>query len=157
MARTDWRRLAASALLLLAGQAGADPATIERGRRLFEGQLPLAGRVTGHSTDLPAAASRCANCHAAGTALPAGGGVRPAAAAASANASQSFGPALSAAALTRDLPRRGGPPSRYDEAALCKLLATGIDPAYVIIPRSMPRYDLPAADCSALWAYLTRP
>ena len=68
----------------------------------------------------------------------------------------SFGPGLTADSLTRDIPRRGGPPSHYDEAALCKLLSTGIDPAYIIIPRSMPRYDVAAADCTALWAYLSQ-
>jgi hypothetical protein len=141
----------AALLCLAAGSlsaAFAAPADIERGRRLFVGELPLAGRVTGHTTDLPPNASRCANCHAAGTALPSLAGTATSAA--------SFGPALNADMLTRETPRRGGPPSLYDEQALCKLLTTGVDPAYIIIPRNMPRYTVSAADCRALWSYLSQ-
>jgi hypothetical protein len=127
--------------------ASASPPELERGRQLYFGEVPLVGRVTGHTTDLPPNALRCINCHAAGTAPPAAPG---------AAASASFGPALNAEVLTRQIPRRGGPPSRYDDASLCKLLTTGIDPAYIIIPRNMPRYTLSAADCRALWSYLTQ-
>lgn len=153
------RRLAGLGCVLGLAAAGANPADVERGRRLFQGELPLAGRVNGHSADLPPQASRCVNCHAAGTALPAPS-KRPApspSAPAGAASTPSFGPALDATLLLRDVRRRGGPPSRYDEAALCKLLSTGIDPAYVIIPRNMPRYELTATDCHALWTYLIRP
>jgi len=125
----------------------ASPVDVERGRQLYFGELPLVGRVTGHATDLPPSALRCINCHVVGTAPPA-----PAGSAAAA----SFGPALSADTLTRQTPRRGGPPSRYDEQSLCKLLTSGIDPAYVIIPRNMPRYTLSAADCRSLWSYLSQ-
>jgi hypothetical protein len=128
--------------------AAPAPADIERGRQLFGGEAALVGRVTGHTTDLPAPASRCANCHRAGTAPPStAGSASP----------TSFGPVLNADVLTREIPRRGGPPSRYDEQAFCKLLATGVDPAYVIVPRNMPRYTLPPADCRALWLYLSQP
>lgn len=127
--------------------ASASTAEVERGRQLFFGELPLVGRVTGHTTDLPPNALRCINCHTAGTAPP----VSPGAA-----SSASFGPALNADTLTRPTPRRGGPASRYDEQALCKLLTTGIDPAYIIIPRNMPRYALNSADCRALWLYLSQ-
>ena len=150
--------LAASA----AAWSAPDAALLERGRQLFHGEAPLAGRITGHTSDLPPQASRCANCHARGTAPPAGvGRSLPAAsststASASAAAASSFGPALDATLLLRDVARRGGPPSRYDEAAFCKLLDTGIDPAYIIIPRTMPRYTLSAADCKALWAYTSQ-
>lgn len=149
-----WRRLAELGLATVLGLAAAlpaawaGPAEIERGRRLFNGELPLPGRVTGHTADLPPQASRCSNCHGAGTAPPAQG--------VASAPTASFGPTLNADALTRDLARRGGPPSRYNEAALCKLLSTGIDPAYIIIPRSMPRYDVVPADCAALWAYLSQ-
>ena len=135
------------------GAACAGAADVEMGRRLFTGELPLAGRVTGHTTDLPQQASRCVNCHAAGTAVPS------ASASASASAgpsTQSFGPVLNADLLAKNRPRRGGPPSKYDAAALCKLLTTGIDPAYIIIPRNMPRYDASIAECNALWAYLSQ-
>lgn len=143
-----WRALGLACLVL--GQlpaAFASATDVERGRRLYFGELPLAGRVAGHGTDLPANALRCINCHVAGTAAPASSSVA---------AAPSFGPALNAQMLTRQTPRRGGPPSRYDEQALCKLLSTGVDPAYVIIPRNMPRYSLNAADCRALWSYLSQ-
>ena len=131
--------------------AAAQAADADRGRRLFNGDLPLDSTISGHRAPLPAQASRCVNCHAAGSAPPS-----TTAASASA-ATQSFGPALSAKLLLQDARRRGGPPSRYDEAALCKLLSTGIDPAYIIIPSSMPRYQLSPADCKALWVFLTQP
>lgn len=149
MTRAHLLRIAALACLVagLLSAAAATPADIERGRQLFVGELPLAGRVTGHTADLPPNASRCVNCHAAGTAPPSLAGSASAA---------SFGPALNANVLTRATPRRGGPPSRYDEEALCKLLTTGVDPAYIIIPRNMPRYTMTAADCQALWSYLNQ-
>ena len=53
--------------------------------------------------------------------------------------------------------RRGGPPSRYDAAGLCTLLRSGVDPAHVIILRTMPRYDINDADCQSLWLHLTAP
>jgi hypothetical protein len=139
-------------LLGLAASIGvaAQAADAERGRRLFNGDLPLSGVITGHTSALPPQASRCVNCHAVGSAPPS-------AASANAASTQSFGPALNAKLLLQDARRRGGPPSRYDEAALCKLLSTGIDPAYIIIPASMPRYELGTADCKALWTFLTQP
>jgi hypothetical protein len=115
-----------------------------RGRNLFEGAVALRGTIAGHASELPPPGARCINCHAAG--------LEPAA-----QPAASFGPALTRRQLTQALPRRGGPPSRYDEATFCRLLRTGIDPAYVLITRSMPRYELPDEDCRALWAYLAGP
>lgn len=143
------RALALASGLVASMGAAAQAADIERGRRLFNGDLPLTGAVSGHTTTLPPQASRCVNCHAPGSAPPSGS--------ASAASTQSFGPALGPKLLLQDTRRRGGPPSRYDEAALCKLLSTGVDPAYIIIPASMPRYQMTSADCSALWAFLTQP
>lgn len=128
--------------------AAGEPSVPERGRRLFVGELPLTARVTGHAAALPPQAARCMNCHAVGSAGPA---------APASDATRSFGPVLGSALLTQAVARRGGPPSRYDEAAFCRLLATGIDPADVIIPREMPRYEVSAADCRALWAHLSAP
>jgi len=137
--------------VLALGLCGAAPAqqdspALDRGRRLFHGELPLPGQITGHGTPLPAQASRCVNCHA----------LESAAAAASASA-PSFAPLLGPRQLTSPAPRRGGPPSRYDEAGFCRLLRSGVDPAYIVIERAMPRYEMPAADCRALWIYLTSP
>ncbi|WPB55469.1 hypothetical protein [Xylophilus sp. GOD-11R] len=114
------------------------------GRALFHGeespsQPPVAGRLAGHPTSLPVAATRCVNCHAA---------------TAAANA---VGTPVQGGALQRLTPRRGGPPSAYDAASLCRLLRDGIDPADVLIDQTMPRYQVDDAQCAALWAWLTRP
>jgi hypothetical protein len=116
----------------------------ERGRRLFTGDAPMVARVAGHDSTLPPEATRCSNCHATG----AGG--------APATASAGFGGLLTPQRLTGLHARRGGPPSRFDEAGLCRLLRTGVDPAHVVIPGTMPRYDVGEADCRALWAHLSR-
>jgi len=135
-----------SALLLWPATApAADAVAHDLGRRLFGGEAMLRGTITGHQNALPALASRCVNCHSA-SAVPA---------TASATTNPSFAPALTRQRLTELTARRGGPPSRYDEASFCRLLRTGIDPAYVLIPRNMPRYELPDADCRALWVYLS--
>jgi len=63
---------------------------------------------------------------------------------------------LSRHSLASLQPRRGGPPSRFDDSSLCRLLRTGVDPAHVVIQRSMPRYELSDADCRALWAHLSK-
>jgi hypothetical protein len=118
------------------------------GEQAFEGRSPLSARIDGHESTLPARASACANCHRP-SASPAGGDGTPAPAA-------SLGPRLTRAGLLEPAARRGGPPSRYDEAAFCRLLRTGQDPAGVMLPRAMPRYELSDADCMQLWRHLTR-
>ena len=105
---------------------------------------PLRGRLAGHPDLLPVVATRCVNCHAVD------GSKRPPGAAA-------FGPALGPATLARALARRGGPPSRYDADSLCRLLREGVDPAWVVIDAAMPRYEIDAAQCQALWASLSHP
>lgn len=140
----------AAGFLVASPSAAAGPPPDEvRGRALFEGDAPLAGRLTGHDSDLPPAASRCSNCHRRDTAPP--GAPAPAG-----DETRSFGPALDAANLAESKPRRGGPPSRYDAASLCRVLRDGIDPAWVMIDRTMPRYQLEDADCEALWRHLIR-
>jgi hypothetical protein len=123
--------------------AGAEDAA--RGRQLFVGEVPLAARIVGQDFALPAQASRCINCHGMTTTAPGASGAL----------AQAAAPALSAATLGEAVRRRGGPPSRYDAAALCVLLRSGVDPAYVMIQRTMPRYDISDADCRALWQHLT--
>lgn len=140
--------LAAAGAAMALPPAAAPAEALARGRALFAGTAPLRGTISGHGSALPPAGARCVNCHSAGAAGPAG---------APASAAASFGPLLMRQHLTELLPRRGGPPSRYDEATFCRLLRTGIDPAYVLITRSMPRYELPDADCQALWLHLTGP
>ena len=131
--------------------AAVGDAELERGQRLFSGAEPLRGTISGHPSALPPFASRCVNCHAPGSSTP---GAKPTSASAPPT-NTTFAPLLTPAYLTGAIARRGGPPSRYDEAAFCRTLRTGIDPAYVIVSRSMPRYELPDADCHALWRQLT--
>jgi hypothetical protein len=138
------RRSLLVALALAQGAFASDGASAARGRKLFEGEVALAARIVGQDFALPAEASRCVNCH--GTT------------ASSAPADpQRIGPSLTRAALTDAVRRRGGPPSRYDAASLCKLLRSGVDPAHVIILRTMPRYEISDADCRSLWQHLTDP
>lgn len=139
--------IAVFALLLLAGAVvgglrwRAAAALVERGRALYAGEVPLPGRILGHDLDLPVVASRCINCH---------GGDRDAA-----GKGDTYAPRLDRATLAEPRTRRGGPASRYDARALCTLLSTGVDPAHVVIPRTMPRYRPSDDDCAALWAYLS--
>ncbi len=126
--------------LVFSGVAAARPlGTAARGRALFNGKEPLAGRVRDHRSPLPAQVVVCRNCHAA----QAGAGQPPPA------------PAVDRALLLQAVPRRGGPPSAYDRAAFCKLLRTGVDPAYVLVAREMPVFELDDAQCDSLWLYLT--
>ncbi|HVV16896.1 MAG TPA: hypothetical protein VHH90_06795 [Polyangia bacterium] len=139
-------RLAAVALAaaVCSGTASARaPVTAARGRALYTGREPLAGRVRDHRSDLPAAVVVCRGCHGAGVAAP---GAAPAPAPA---------PAIDRALLLEPRPRRGGPPSAYDLPAFCRLLRTGVDPAYVLVAREMPVFDLDDAQCESLWRFVT--
>lgn len=150
---TTWRWAKRLALLLalaavawLARQAWTGHQTAQAGARLFNGQQALDASIRGHVDRLPPAATRCANCHAPQpmrqAALQAG------------LAPEAFAPLLNAAQLLEARARRGGPPSRYDPSSFCKLLRTGIDPAWVLLPRDMPRYELSDLQCAQLWAHL---
>ncbi|NML16567.1 c-type cytochrome [Azohydromonas caseinilytica] len=135
--RSRLPRAAACALLLWALTNGMPAPDRARGQRLFQGEEPLAARIAGQDFALPAGASRCGNCH---------GGA----------AAQRIAPLLTTVSLTSATSRRGGPPSRYDAASFCRLLRSGVDPAHVIVPRTMPRYELSDADCADLWSHLSR-
>lgn len=127
----------------------ADSPEARRGKELFLGRVPLKARMVGHDMDLPSSAVQCHNCHRTAGATPV------ASAAPVGVASDSLGPTLNRETLTGLVPRRGGPPSRYDNESFCRVLSTAIDPAYVIVNSTMPRYKMSAADCGALWTYLT--
>jgi hypothetical protein len=120
-----------------------------QGRQLFHGEAStlgaVPGRLAGHGDDLPAMATRCANCHTSGE-----GSVVP-------SKTLEFAPRLNRQGLAQPLARRGGPPSTYDSAALCKLLREGIDPAWVMIRQEMPRYAATDTQCVALWTFLVLP
>ena len=125
--------------------SGAESLTAQ-GARLFDGREPLEATMAGHATPLPLQAARCSQCHA-GPAGPAkGNGSGPALP----------GPLMNGAYLRSALPRRGGPPVVYDRSAFCQTLRSGVDPAHVVLPRTMPRFDIDEVRCVALWTYLTR-
>jgi hypothetical protein len=126
-------------VLLTALVSPAAPRLFSRGEGLFFGRERLQGRIRGHESRLPPDAVRCRNCHAAGKQA------LDAAAAA---------PRIDRSWLLEPRSRRGGPPSSYDRPAFCKLLRTGIDPAYVLIAREMPIYDLDDARCADLWKFV---
>jgi hypothetical protein len=124
------------AALLPASGGAADDA--RRGAELFDGRRPLVARIAGHAEPLPAEAARCSNCHRENR-----------------DARDAFAPLLTRQHLLDDVARRGGPPSRYDERAFCRALRSGIDPAWIILSRAMPRYQVDEATCAALWTHLT--
>lgn len=134
------RRVAVIALLIVLAACGN--AERERGQALFAGDLPVVARIAGHDERLPSSASRCTNCH---------GFVSPSTPATGAT----FGPSLSSRFLLEARSRRGGPASRFDAAGFCRLLRTGVDPASIIIARTMPLYEISDPDCVALWTYLS--
>jgi hypothetical protein len=131
------------AALLLATTEDTIAADVTRGRALFDGSAALAARVHGQDFALPAQASRCVNCH-----------LVPAVPAFAASAPADGAPPLTAESLSTLSRRRGGPPSRYDATSLCTLLRSGVDPAHVMIQRTMPRYEISDTDCQALWLHL---
>jgi hypothetical protein len=126
--------------------AQAESIVAEAGARAFDGRSPLVARIDGHERTLPPQAAACANCHLPSRGPASPDGTRPAA--------TSLGPVLHRAALLEPAPRRGGPPSRFDQASFCRLLRTGEDPAGVLLPRAMPRYLLDDAACAQLWQHL---
>jgi hypothetical protein len=137
------RRMLAAAAVAVALAAGATAVAGSgwvRGWALYHGHLEAAGRIMGHGADLPPAAARCANCH---DAAPGAGLAR-----------RSIAP-LDRASLTEARPRRGGPPSAYTSESFCAVVRGGIDPAMVMVNRTMPRFDMPDADCAALWTYVS--
>lgn len=117
--------------------------SINTGRQMFEGERPVQGMLSDDDAVLPATASRCANCHQWSEASPPDGGT------------QAIGPALTKEWLLALRRRRGGPASRYDLTSFCTLLRTGVDPAHVLIQRTMPRYQVDETGCRALWDFLT--
>jgi hypothetical protein len=122
-----------SPLKLAAGEISAT-----RGAALFRGNEALSGMIRGHDDKLPPSVVVCANCHEAATGL-----------------SAAKVPLISRALLLDMRQRRGGPPSRYDQASFCRMLRTGSDPATVLVAREMPVYDVGDDQCASLWHFLT--
>jgi hypothetical protein len=151
MARPSWRWLIPVAAILCGGRDVAG--RLELGRALFAGDRSLSARMVGHAFDLPPAAVVCANCHrrwvcpVVGADGDAGDGA----------GAQGFGSPLTPERLTRAMRRRGGPSSFYDRARFCRVLREGIDPAFVMIAQTMPRYAMSDPECEAMWAFLLSP
>jgi hypothetical protein len=127
--------------LVQMGVAGASTnpeSSASPGRRMFLGESPLQGAIASHAESLPARTVSCANCH-----LGAGPG-----------SGASFAPMLNRAGMTQMRGRRGGPPSVFALASFCRMLRTGVDPAFILITRQMPRYTLSDDQCQDLWRYL---
>ena len=106
---------------------------------MFFGETPLLGTLVGHQRPLPPEMVGCANCHSEGS-----GSI----------STRSFAPRLNRAGMIAPRGRRGGPPSRFSAVSFCRLLRTGVDPAYIVINRQMPRYMLDDGQCLDLWQYL---
>lgn len=143
-----WRlfgRVAGMVILacLLQPEAAGAPANADSaastGRRMFFGEGALQGTILGHTEALPPRLASCANCHLDEAGL---------------RSSTSFAPPLNRQGMTQSRGRRGGPPSLFSPVTFCRMLRTGVDPAYVLITRQMPRYTLSDDQCLDLWRYL---
>lgn len=114
---------------------------IELGEKIFLGQVPLNGKLAGHQDNLPGQVAKCVNCHAPTQ------NRRP--------GQYEYAPLLTPSWLLQPHVRRGGPAFAYDQRSFCQTIRTGMDPEYVILNRAMPRFELSAQQCQALWAFLT--
>jgi len=97
----------------------------------------MAAHLRDDDNPLPAWTTRCVNCHA-GTST----------------AATTFAPPLTHDTLLGATRRRGGPMSHYDATAFCRAVRDGIDPAGVMLRKSMPRYKISDAECTALWLFV---
>ncbi|WP_053571967.1 hypothetical protein [Caballeronia cordobensis] len=133
-------RAAAIVLALVAmtplARAAAACAPSDLGCAIFNGQHPMAAHLRDDDRPLPAWTTRCVNCHV-GT-----------------SKEQAFAPPLTRDSLLGVTSRRGGPISSYDETAFCRAVREGIDPASVLLRKSMPRYRIADAECVALWRFV---
>ncbi|GLK56874.1 hypothetical protein JOD31_002908 [Methylopila capsulata] len=138
LSRRSWAAVAALAI----GSVGAASAAAflpgVRGYALYHGYATLQASVAATEVPLPTSASRCVNCH---DAAPSGAPRRVV--------------RLDRASLVQPTARRGGPVSAYDAASFCAAVREGLDPSFVILDRTMPRFALSDDDCGALWRYVS--
>lgn len=109
------------------------------GQDLFEGRGGVAASVGADRLDPRAA--QCSGCHGA---RGNGGGE-----------GKTVVPGLRGDALTKSMPRRGGPASAYSRETFCAGLRSGVDPAGVQFSPLMPRYEIDNRSCTMLWQFLT--
>lgn len=134
--------------------ARANDTAKDAGAALYSGTVPLKAHLTGDPDDLPAVASRCINCHVRPAKSSERAGVSLASAQPSAQIGRPYAASLNREWLVTARQRHGGPASQYDAASFCTLIRTGEDPAHVLIPPVMPRYDATDEQCNSLWTYL---
>lgn len=150
-------RASRSVLLQLVGAAcaaallaAADPADrlAEEGRQIYEtGRSPSGGSITARVSGavLPGSALPCAGCHGIDGRGRPEGGVRP--------------PAITGRELRKERGhvhpggRSHGP---FDDAAIARAIAEGIDPAGNRLDATMPRYTMSRSDVQRLIAWLDR-
>jgi hypothetical protein len=129
--------LALLALTPLArGEAACERADL--GCAIFSGQHPMSAHLRDDDRPLPSWTTRCVNCHT-GT-----------------SKASAFAPPLTHDALLGATSRRGGPISHYDATSFCRAVKDGIDPAGVLLGKSMPHYRMTDAQCMALWRFVVR-
>ena len=109
----------------------------DMGCAIFNGQHPMSAHLRDDDRSLPAWTTRCVNCHVG------------------ASTAAAFAPPLTRDYLLAATHRRGGPISHYDAAAFCRAVKDGVDPAGVVLRKSMPRYQMTDAECTALWRFVT--
>jgi hypothetical protein len=119
-----------------------------RGAQLYDGRIALSGQLRGHDQPLPTDALRCANCHEPSRLSTRDLGT--------AGNTDSFAPRLDQHSLTQFHARRGGPATRYDADAFCRVLRSSVDPGLVLLRKPMPQYVLSDDDCQALWQFLSQ-
>lgn len=144
-------RMGAIALCLACGNDAAgrplgSQAEIAAGERLFHGVDRVALAPGNLASALPPQFSACSACHSA---LP------PAQGALARNLETKQAPPLNRSSLLHSRARRGGPPFAFDRTTFCATVQSGVDPQAIIMRKTMPRFVLSDAQCSALWAYLT--
>lgn len=128
---------ALAAALACAGVHAAQAGDARRGERIFTGAEAL---VQQGPIVLPAPMAACTQCHARSGAT---------------TLEVKRAPPLTAGWLLQARPRRGGPPSAFDRQSFCAALRSGIDPQYIVMRKSMPRFQLSTAQCTALWTFLS--
>jgi hypothetical protein len=107
------------------------------GCSIFSGQQAVKAHLRDHDYPLPAGTSQCINCHGQTEVAPA------------------FALPLTRSYLLDSKSRRGGPPIRYNQVVFCRVLKDGVDPAGVLLYKSMPHYELSDTECAALWRFFT--
>jgi hypothetical protein len=132
--------LACAVLLACSSKASSSEKLLqERGWKIFSGQEPVTASIAGHTEPLPPQAARCINCHSEKQR----------------KSTERFAPLLTRDWLTQIHARHGGPAYAYSEGDFCKTVRSGLSPDYVVLLRTMPRYEIDDAQCRALWTYLT--